>query len=244
MIRRLVLLSLLGFAASLGGAVSGQSAPAAPAKPLFYYAGQAGRLTEDRDHLGGNPFASALVEVLKAPKLSLQEFGERLAFENQKRSGGWHLAQLPKTRELPAWKVTPSAGEKRIALVLINANYANKDVASLPGARFDARRVPAALQAAGFETQLVFNAEGDAIRQALADFSARSADADAALVYFGGHGLQRGRTVWWMFADYPERDPQWLPTHALAIGEVGAALRARAANLVLYASCRDDPFGS
>jgi len=241
MFRRLAILAI-ALAASSGPAIAQSGAPVSP-KPLYYYAGQAGRLTEDRDRQGGNPFASALIEVLKAPSLDLKTFGERLAFENQKRSGGWHLAQLPKTRDLPTWKIMPAANEKRIALVFINADYAEKDILSLPGARLDSQRVPPALAAAGFETRLVFNADGDTIRGALADFSIRSANADAALVYFGGHGLQHGRTVYWMFADYPERDPKWLPDHALALQAVGAQLHARAANLVLYASCRDDPFG-
>ena len=43
-------------------------------------------------------------------------------------------------------------------------------------------------------------------------------------------------------SDYPERDSKWLPTHAISLDEIGTAGRARQANLVLYASCRDDPF--
>jgi hypothetical protein len=42
--------------------------------------------------------------------------------------------------------------------------------------------------------------------------------------------------------DYPGQDAKWLPTHAISLDEIGRAGKAKAANLVLYASCRNDPF--
>jgi hypothetical protein len=217
-----------------------QTAPAAAA-PLFYYAGQAGRLTSDRDKQGGNPFASALCEVLPELPLSLETFGGRMALANSLHSRGWQQIQMP--RKLPDPKLKLGGeGQTRRALVLINADYSKSDAYSLPGARFDAQRVPAALQAAGFETTLALDAGFDGARTAMAAFSVKSTDADVSLVYVGGHGLQRKRVVYWMMGDYPERDSKWLPTHAISLDEIGTAGRARQANLVLYASCRDDPF--
>ncbi len=102
--------------------------------------------------------------------------------------------------------------------------------------------MPAALETAGFETTLVLDAGVNAAREGMAAFARESASADVSLVYVGGHGLQHKRTVYWMMGDYPERDPKWLASHAIALDEIGASGRARGANLVLYASCRDDPF--
>ncbi len=237
MIRRL--LSCLVMAAFVAGAWAQTAVP--PSQALIYYAGQPGRLTQDRDRLGGNPFASAVVEVLGKRPATLTEFTERLAAANARHSGGWQQLQFPK--KLPKWKMDQSAGEKRVALVLINSDYSKSPgVYSLPGAAFDAKRIPEALRAAGFETTLVFDANAEAARKAMADFAVASESADASVVYIGGHGMQHKRMVYWLMGDYPEQDEKWLPTHAIAIDEIGRVGRARDVNLVLYASCRDDPF--
>lgn len=217
-----------------------QAAPGAPA-PLFYYAGQPGRLTQDRDKFGGNPFASALVEVLRTEPTTLRDFTERLAAANARHSGGWQQMQFPK--KLPSWRMDGADHGKRVALVLINADYSKTDgVYSLPGAAFDAKRVPEALKAAGFETTLVLDANAGAARAAMAAFAKQSEGAEASLIYVGGHGVQHKRVVYWMMGDYPAQDPKWLGTHAISMDEIGASGRAGRVNLVLYASCRDDPF--
>lgn len=231
---------IAGMAAVSGGTAFAQAAPGTPA-PLFYYAGQPGRLTQDRDRLGGNPFASALVEVLKGEPATLEDFTGRLAASNARHSGGWQQLQFPK--KLPSWRMDGNERGRRVALVLINADYSKTDgVYSLPGAAFDARRVPAALTAAGFETTLVLDANADAARKAMAEFAKLSEGAEASLVYVGGHGVQHKRVVYWMMGDYPAQDSKWLTSHAIALDEIGKAGHARDVNLVLYASCRDDPF--
>jgi len=235
MIRRF--LSCLVVAAFVAGAWA-QTAPAPPTA-LMYYAGQPGRLTQDRDRLGGNPFASAVVEVLAKEPWTLREFTERLAEANARHSGGWQQLQFPKM--LPKWKIGDQTG-KRVALVLINSDYSKSPgVYSLPGAAFDAKRIPEALRAAGFETTLVFDANAETARKAMADFAHTSAGAEASVVYVGGHGMQHKRIVYWLMGDYPEQDEKWLSTHAIALDEIGRVGRADV-NLVLYASCRDDPF--
>jgi hypothetical protein len=237
MIRRL--LPGLFLAAFTAGASAQTAAP--PPAPLMYYAGQPGRLTQDRDKLGGNPFASALVEVLKKKPTTLDDFTMRLSAANARHSGGWQQLQFPK--KLPIWNFDAAEHGKRVALVLINADYSKTNgVYSLPGAAFDAHRVPEALKAAGFETTLILDADADGARKALAAFAEASRDADASLIYVGGHGIQHKRIVYWMMGDYPEQNARWLPTHAISLDEIGQAGHARDVNLVLYASCRDDPF--
>src|SRR5689334_24197986 len=114
MIRRLFL-SMLA-AAALGSA-SAQTAPEAISpSPLMYYAGQPGRLTQDRDRLGGNPFASALVEVLKGKPTTLEDFTARLSASNARHSGGWQQLQFPK--KIPFWKMDAASPGRRVALVL------------------------------------------------------------------------------------------------------------------------------
>ena len=230
-------LSLVLMASAFSEAAA-QTAPASP-QPLFYYAGAANRLTQDRDRLGGNPFASALVEVLGKKPDTLTDFTGLLAASNAKYSGGYQQLQFPK--RLPKWRM--DGDDKRVALVLINADYSKSaGVYSLPGAAFDARRVPEALRQAGFEVTLVYDQTAEAARKALGEFAAKAAEADASFIYIGGHGIQRERVVYWMMGDYPEQDAKWLPSHAISLDEIGKAGQARTINLVLYASCRDDPF--
>ena len=206
----------------------------------MFYAGQAGRLTQDRDRQGGNPFASAVVEVLERKPESLQDFTQKLAMANLRHSGGWQQLQFPKT--LPKWNVG-ATGEKRVALVLINSDYSKSPgVYSLPGAAFDAKRIPEALRKAGFETTLVLDVNAEAAREKLAEFAKLSEGAEASVIYVGGHGVQHKRIVYWMMGDYPEQNSKWLGTHAISLDEIGRAGHAREVNLVLYASCRDDPF--
>lgn len=237
MLRRLLTCMVL---ATTVAAASAQTAPPTQPHALMFYAGQPGRLTQDRDRLGGNPFASALVEVLSKHPENLEQFTQSLAAANARHSGGWQQLQFPK--KLPKWKMDQPAG-KRVALVLINADYSKTNgVYSLPGAAFDAKRIPEALKQAGFETTLVLDANADKAREAMAAFSKLSEDAEASVIYVGGHGMQHKRTVYWMAGDYPEQNPKWLDSHAIKLDEIGRVGHARDVNLVLYASCRDDPF--
>lgn len=232
--------ALAALAAAGAGPALAQTA-ATPPPALVYYAGQAGRLTSDRSSQGGNPFATAVCEVISERPLTLETFTRRLAETNQIHSRGWQTLDYPRT--LPDPKRRLDKGETRIALVLINADYSQSDAYSLPGAANDAKRVPAALTEAGYDTTLVLDQTAEGARAALADFAIRSEAADNAIVYIGGHGLQRGRTVYWMMGDFPGRDAKWLDTHAIAVNEIATSSRARTLNLVLYASCRDNPLG-
>ena len=230
---------IAALAASSAGSALAQTAPSAAA-PLVYYAGQAGRLTSDRSSQGGNPFASALCEVIGQRPLTLETFTRRMAEANQIHSRGWQMLDYP--RVLPEPKRRLDKGETRVALVLVNADYSKSDAYSLPGAAHDAKRVPAALNEAGYQTMLVLDANAEKARAALAEFALASEGADNAIIYIGGHGAQHQRSVYWMMGDFPAQDAKWLPTHAIPVSEIAKAGRARSLNLVLYASCRDDPF--
>ena len=230
---------LAALAASSARPAFAQAAPS-PAAPLIYYAGQAGRLTSDRSSQGGNPFASALCEVIAGKPLSLATFTRRMAEANQIHSRGWQMMDYPRT--LPDPKRRLDKGETRLALVLINADYSKSDAYSLPGAAHDAKRVPEALSAAGYPTMLVLDATADAARVAMAEFADASRAADNAIIYIGGHGAQHQRSVYWMMGDFPAQDGKWLSTHAIPVSEIAKAGRARSPNLLLLPSCWGEPY--
>jgi hypothetical protein len=219
-----------------------QTVPPPPA--LVYYGGMPGRLTMERDRQGGNPFASALIDVLKEPRLRLSDFGQRLAGRTAFHSGGWQLPDVPRKAAPAEWTLGVKPGERRVALVVAMTDYSRAGgILSLAGSRFDAGRLAAALEAAGFETSVAMDLDREPLMQALAAFAEESRDADVALVYAGGHGVQHARTAWLVMGDYPEPGvAAHLARHAVSVPELGAAARARQVNLLLFAGCRNDPF--
>ena len=83
----------------------------------------------------------------------------------------------------PAWAA------KRVALVLGNSAYQN--VARLPNPVNDGAAIAATLKDAGFD---VVDSRHDLVaaetRRALRDFADRAHDADIAVVYYAGHGIE------------------------------------------------------
>src|SRR6476469_11215753 len=83
----------------------------------------------------------------------------------------------------------PAFAQKRVALVLGNSAYQN--VAQLTNPVNDSARIAATLKDAGFD---VVDSRHDLpaaeTRRALRDFADRARDADIAVVYYAGHGLE------------------------------------------------------
>ncbi|MGD9925098.1 MAG: caspase domain-containing protein, partial [Pseudorhodoplanes sp.] len=86
---------------------------------------------------------------------------------------------------------TPALAEKRVALVIGNADYAH--IAKLDNPGNDARLMAETLRALGF--RLVgdgpqLDLDETRFRQAVRNFSTALQGADVALFYFAGHGVQ------------------------------------------------------
>lgn len=91
--------------------------------------------------------------------------------------------------DAPARAAAPVVGV-RMALVIGNANYASLGkLQSPPG---DVRVVSAALQKAGWNVTVRSDLTKAQMEQALHEFGGAAAGADYALVYFSGHGAERG----------------------------------------------------
>ena len=87
----------------------------------------------------------------------------------------------------------PAFAAKRVALVLGNSAYQN--VAPLPNPVNDGAVIAATLKAAGFD---VVDSRHDLAaaetRRALRDFADLARDADIAVVYYAGHGIEMDGT--------------------------------------------------
>jgi uncharacterized caspase-like protein len=152
------------------------------------------------------------------------------------KSCGFFLAAALLLACQPAWAA------KRVALVLGNSAYQN--VARLPNPVNDGAAIAATLKAAGFD---VVDSRHDLMaaetRRALRDFADRARDADIAVVYYAGHGIEVDGTNYLIPVDAKlERDTD-VYDEAFSLDRVLLAIEpAKQLRLVILDACRDNPF--
>ena len=142
----------------------------------------------------------------------------------------------------------PSAGaaasEKRLALVIGNASYKAKALATPVN---DAALIAQTLQAAGFDVMGARDLGGDLLRQTFGDFVDRVAKAGpdvVAAVYFAGYGLQLEGENYLIPIDANIAEVSDVPVRALRLSEqlhALAALHLKATFIILDAA-RASPF--
>ena len=136
----------------------------------------------------------------------------------------------------------PALAEKRVALVLGNSAYQN--VAPLTNPANDAAKMAATLKDAGFD---VVDSRRDLpaleTRRALRDFADRARDADIAVVYYAGHGIEVDGSNYLIPVDAKlERDTD-IYDEAFSLDRVLIAVEpAKKLRLVILDACRDNPF--
>jgi uncharacterized caspase-like protein len=136
----------------------------------------------------------------------------------------------------PAW------ASKRVALVIGNAAYQNAP--TLPNPVNDGAVIAATLKDAGFD---VVDSRHDLaavdMRRALRDFSDRARDADIAVIYYAGHGLEVDGNNYLIPVDAKlERDAD-VYDEGLSLDRVLVAIEpAKQLRLVILDACRDNPF--
>src|SRR6266702_3723909 len=136
----------------------------------------------------------------------------------------------------------PAFADRRVALVLGNSAYQN--VAQLPNPVNDAAVMAATLKDAGFD--LVDSRRDLAAadtRRALRDFADRARDADIAVVYYAGHGIEVDGANYLIPVDAKlERDTD-VYDEAFSLDRVLLAIEpAKRLRLVILDACRDNPF--
>ena len=136
----------------------------------------------------------------------------------------------------------PASAEKRVALVLGNSAY--QSVPPLPNPVNDGAVIAATLKAAGFD---VVDSRRDLpaaeTRRALRDFADRARDADIAVVYYAGHGMEVDGTNYLIPVDAKlERDTD-VYDEAFSLDRILLAIEpAKKLRLVILDACRDNPF--
>lgn len=150
-------------------------------------------------------------------------------------------ADLPAIAASPTSAVgLPEAGS-RIALVIGNAAY--RTVPTLTNPNGDAEAVAGTLRFLGFSVRLIEDATLPQMKDALRDFQTQADDADWALVYYAGHGIEISGQNYLIPIDARLRSDQDADDEAVSLRYVLDKMRnARKLHLVILDACRENPF--
>lgn len=136
----------------------------------------------------------------------------------------------------------PACAEKRVALVIGNSAYQN--VYQLANPVNDSDAMSETLKRAGFDiVELKRNLKANEMRRALRDFSDQVRDANVAVVYYAGHGMEIDGTNYVIPIDAVlERDID-VYDEAISLDRILSVIEpAKDLRLVILDACRDNPF--
>ena len=132
--------------------------------------------------------------------------------------------------------------EKRVALVIGNSSY--KHVAKLTNPTNDAAAVANLLRTSGFD---VIERKQDlnisAMKRAIRDFSEKTQDADIAVVYYAGHGIEVDGTNYMIPVDAELARDVDVEDETVSLDRIVKVLDpVKRLRLVILDACRDNPF--
>jgi uncharacterized caspase-like protein len=153
-----------------------------------------------------------------------------------------HLVRLSLSILL-LWGCTDlAAAEKRVALVIGNSAYSDVPYLWRPGR--DARAIAIELERLGFDSvDLANDRTADAMQRKLFEFEKTASDADIAVIYFAGHGIEVDGTNYLLPTDAQNLSTATIQSQAVSLDTVLATLvGARKLKLVLLDACHDNPY--
>jgi tetratricopeptide (TPR) repeat protein len=216
-------------------------------KPKFFWS----HLNLARAFTGSGQIERALVEYRTA--LALDPNSEEAQAESRTlsapaapQSAQTPPASLPvvtsNTTPMPSQLTSVTASDRRIALVIGNSRY--RSVAELPNPVRDANLIAQAFRSVGFsDVRIESNLSRDELNRVLLEFSRKAAEADWAVVYYSGHGVEVGGVDYLIPVDarlQTDRDVDF-ETVPLALA-ISAADSARRLRMVIMDACRSNPF--
>jgi hypothetical protein len=135
-----------------------------------------------------------------------------------------------------------SAADKRVALIVGNSSY--QTVPQLPNPAKDAAAVAKLFKDAGFDhVEVQLNVGNMEFKRSIRRFQDLADEADIAVIYYAGHGLEIGGTNYLIPVDAKlasdrDADDEAIPLERL----VAAADGANHLRLIILDACRDNPF--
>ena len=136
----------------------------------------------------------------------------------------------------------PALADKRVAFVIGNSNYQN--VGTLTNPANDAAAITEMFKKAAFDVvESRRDLKNTEMRRALRDFTEKARDADIAVIYYAGHGIEVDGTNYLIPVDAAlERDTDAYD-EAIALDRILQAIEpAKQLRLVILDACRDNPF--
>src|SRR5882724_3068232 len=136
----------------------------------------------------------------------------------------------------------PAFADKRVALVIGNSAY--KNVNRLKNPANDAAAVVAMFKTAGFDSvDLRQDLNVVEMRRALREFGNKTRDADVAVIYYAGHGIEVDGTNYLVPVDATLETDTDVFDETFPLDRVlVAAEPAKQLRLVILDACRDNPF--
>ncbi len=179
-------------------------------------------------------------EYLIKRTLALEEGYNEIRVEAQNSMG----VSLSETRVInySVQKIDQIYREKRIALVIGNADYVNGN--NLANPVNDAIAFSAALKELGFNVLTFLNADQKTLKKAMDEFGERLRDFNVSLFYYAGHGLQVNGINYLIPVDANLRIAQDVDYDCVDVGRLLGKMEAAgtATNIVILDACRDNPF--
>src|SRR3569623_2309647 len=132
--------------------------------------------------------------------------------------------------------------ERRVALVIGNSAY--KSVPKLANPANDAALVGGMFMKAGFDwIDISTELKATEMRKALRDFGGRARDAEVAVIYYAGHGMELDGTNYLIPTDAALETDSDVLDEAVALDRAMFAVEpAKQLRLVILDACRDNPF--
>lgn len=136
----------------------------------------------------------------------------------------------------------PAHAGKRVALVIGNSAYQN--VPRLANPAHDAATIAAMLKKAGFDSvDLRSDLKAVEMRRALREFGSKTRDADVAVVYYAGHGIELDNANYLIPVDTLLETDTDIYDETTPLDRVLVAVEpARQLRLIILDACRDNPF--
>ena len=137
----------------------------------------------------------------------------------------------------------PAFAERRVALVIGNSAYQNAPV--LPNPAKDAKAIVAMFVKAGYD---VVSAQYDVgnldFKRAIRQFEDSANDADIAVVYYAGHGIEIHGINYLVPVDARLKSDRDADDEAITLERLTESLDgAKKLRLIILDACRDNPFG-
>jgi hypothetical protein len=137
---------------------------------------------------------------------------------------------------------TEAMADKRVALLFGNSRY--QHVPNLPNPAGDAGAVKLLFESAGFDVvQLQSDLGVNEMRRAVRDFTEQTRDADIAVIYYAGHGIEVNGMNYLVPVDASLRRDIDVEDETVSLERLLQVLEpAKRLRLVILDACRDNPF--